>query len=85
MRGSTALAYEADAAVILNEKVAVVAKAHLASTAPDYRVPARWCSASRRTAMARLTSISSSKDFANYRFDRPVGRRATVEEGTIEE
>src|SRR5690606_10056456 len=32
-RGSTALAYEADAALVLNEKVDVVAKAHVAHSA----------------------------------------------------
>ena len=61
-RGSTALAYEADAVVVLNEKLAVVSRA---TSSTHRRGPrssnARSCSRWRRTATGRRTSTSSSR------------------------
>ena len=61
-RGSTALAYEADSIVVLNDKLAVVSRAHVAHSpqrAEEF-VNARSSSRSRRTATAARTSTSSS-------------------------
>ena len=74
MRGSTALAYEADAAVILNEKVAVVAKAHLAydsTRAKEFRRQVVFTVEKNRNGPSDI-DLEFDKDFANYRFD-PAG------------
>jgi replicative DNA helicase len=89
MRGSTALAYEADAAVILNEKIAVVAKAHLAydsTRAAAFRHQVVFSVEKNRNGPSDV-DLEFEKDFANYRFDPHGGWvvERLWEEGTIEE
>lgn len=80
MRGSTALAYEADAAVILNDKLAVVAKAHVAydtTRAAVFRRQVVFSVEKNRNGPADV-ELEFEKDFENYRFDgggRWVGER----------
>ncbi|MEJ7582726.1 MAG: DnaB-like helicase C-terminal domain-containing protein [Acidimicrobiales bacterium] len=88
MRGSTALAYEADAAVILNDKLAVVAKSHLAYGTVRAEEYARHVvfSVEKNRNGASGAELEFVRDFANYRFD-PAGRWVAEqlwEEGTIE-
>jgi replicative DNA helicase len=88
-RGSTALAYEADVALVLNEKVAVVAKAHLAydtTRAAEFRRQVVFSVEKNRNGEAGV-ELEFRKDFANCRFD-PRGSWVTErlwEEGTVEE
>jgi replicative DNA helicase len=89
MRGSTALAYEADAAVILNEKVAVVAKAHLAydsTRAGVFKQQVVFTIEKNRNGPADV-DLEFVKDFANYRFNPHGGWvvERLWEEGTLEE
>jgi len=75
MRGSTALAYEADAAVILNDKIAVVAKAHLAydtTRAEEFRRRVVFSVEKNRNGPSDV-ELEFERDFANYRFN-PTGR-----------
>jgi replicative DNA helicase len=89
MRGSTALAYEADAAVILNDKVAVVAKAHLAydtTRTEEFRRRVVFSVEKNRNGPADV-ELEFTKDFANFRFD-PAGRWVAERlwhEGAIDE
>lgn len=89
MRGSTALAYEADAAVILNDKLAVVAKAHVAYDTTRSAEFRRWVvfSVEKNRNGPADVELEFERDFANYRFD-PAGRWVAErlwEEGTVEE
>jgi replicative DNA helicase len=89
MRGSTALAYEADAAVVLNDKMAIVAKAHLAydtTRAGDFRRQVVFTIEKNRNGPADV-DLEFMRDFANYRFD-PAGRWVAERlwhEGSLEE
>jgi replicative DNA helicase len=89
MRGSTALAYEADAAVILNDKMAVVARAHLAydtTRADEFRRQVVFSVEKNRNGPSDV-ELEFTKDFANFRF-RPAGRWVAERlwhEGSIEE
>jgi replicative DNA helicase len=89
MRGSTALAYEADAAVILNDKMAVVARAHLAydtTRADEFRRQVVFSVEKNRNGPSDV-ELEFAKDFANFRF-RPAGRWVAERlwhEGSIEE
>lgn len=88
-RGSTALAYEADLVIVLNEKFGVVSKVHLAydtARAADFRRSVVFSIEKNRSGEAG-TDLEFRKDFANYRF-HPVGswvRERLWEEGTVEE
>ncbi|HUF33035.1 MAG TPA: DnaB-like helicase C-terminal domain-containing protein [Acidimicrobiales bacterium] len=89
MRGSTALAYESDAAVILNDKIAVVSKAHLAydtTRAPEFRRHVVFSVEKNRDGPADV-ELEFKKDFGNYRFDPAGGWVAERlwEEGSLEE
>ena len=89
MRGSTALAYEADAAVILNEKIAVVAKAHLlydTTRAAEFRHQVVFTIEKNRNGPSDI-DLEFVKDFANYRFNPHGGWvvERLWEEGTVEE
>jgi replicative DNA helicase len=88
-RGSTALAYEADAALVLNDKLSVVSKAHLAydTTRADEFRRRVVCTVEKNRNGAADVDLEFVKDFANYRFD-PEGRWVVErlwQEGTIEE
>jgi replicative DNA helicase len=75
LRGSTALAHEADVVVTLNEKWSAVSKTHLAYDATRARTYRQWAVASiekNRDGPAGI-DVEFRKDFANYRFD-PMGR-----------
>lgn len=71
LRGSSALAYECDIALLLNNKVNAVAKAHLAYDAvraaayADYVV----CSLEKNRGGPADVSVEFRKDFVHYRFD----------------
>lgn len=88
-RGSTALGYEADIAVVLNEKLAVVAKAHLAydtTRAAEFRRQVVFSVEKNRNGETGV-ELQFRKDFANYRFEPQgnwVGERLW-EEGSIEQ
>ena len=70
-RGSTALAYEADGVVVLNEKLAVVSRAH-AAYAPtrieEFRSQVVFSIEKNRSGAADV-DLEFAKDFAHYRFD----------------
>lgn len=89
MRGSTALAYESDAAVLLNDKISVVAKSHLAydtTRTAEFRRQVVFSVEKNRNGSADV-ELEFEKDFANYRFD-PAGRWVAErlwEEGSVEE
>jgi replicative DNA helicase len=88
-RGSTALAYEADAALVLNDKLSVVSKAHLAydTTRADEFRRRVVCTVEKNRNGAADVDLEFVKDFANYRFD-PEGRWVVErlwQEGTNEE
>jgi replicative DNA helicase len=87
-RGSTALAYEADGIVVLNEKLAVVSRAH-AAYAPtrieDFRRQVVFSVEKNRSGEADV-DLEFTKDFTHYRFD-PKGTWVTDRlwsEGSIE-
>ena len=88
-RGSTALAYEADVALVLNAKMAVVSKAHLAydtTRAAEFRRQVVFSVEKNRNGAAGV-DLEFRKDFANYRF-HPSGSSVMErlwEEGTVEE
>ena len=74
-RGSTALAYEADAVVMLNEKVAVVSRAHLAyspTRAEEFQRQVVFSLEKNRNGRADI-DLEFEKDFGHYRF-HPRGR-----------
>lgn len=89
MRGSTALAYEADAAVILNDKMAVVSKAHLVydtTRAEEFRRRVVFSVEKNRNGPSDV-ELEFTKDFANFRF-HPAGRWVAERlwhEGSVEE
>lgn len=84
LRGSSALAYEADVAIILNNKFDCVSKVHLAydpvraETFKDYTV----FSLEKNRGGPNLVDIEYRKDFAYYRFDPDGGM---VQEKLIDE
>jgi replicative DNA helicase len=70
-RGSTALSYEADAVVVLNEKMSVVATAHRAFAgvrAEEFRRTVVFSVEKNRNGAAGI-DLEFTKDFAHYRFD----------------
>lgn len=88
VRGSGALAYEADVAVMLNDKLSVVSKAHLfdATRVEQFRGSVVFSVEKNRGGQADV-DLEFGKDFANYRF-HPAGRWSTErlwEEGGAEE
>ena len=87
-RGSTALAYEADAIVVLNEKLAIVSRAHVAyspTRAEEFHRQVVFSVEKNRNG-APDVNLEFEKDFANYRF-HPRGRWVAERlwtEGSIE-
>jgi replicative DNA helicase len=74
-RGSTALAYEADAVVVLNDKLAVVSRAHLAyspTRAEEFERKVVFSIEKNRNGTPDV-HLEFEKDFAHYRF-HPRGR-----------
>lgn len=70
-RGSTALAYEADAVVVLNEKLDVVSKAHVAYSTnriDEFRRQVVFSVEKNRNGVADI-DLEFTKDFGFYRFD----------------
>ena len=88
-RGSTALAYEADAIVVLNEKLAVVSRAHVAHSpnrAEEFHRQIVFSVEKNRNGTPDV-HLEFEKDFAHYRFD-PRGRWVAERlwtEGSIEQ
>jgi replicative DNA helicase len=88
-RGSTALAYEADVVVVLNDKVSVVSKLHLAydSTRFDeFRKLVVFTIEKNRNGPTDI-DLEFGKDFVNFRFD-PRGHWVSErlwDEGTVED
>lgn len=83
-RGSSALAYECDVALIVNEKVAIVSKVHLAYDsvkAKTFKERAVFSIEKNRGGPA-LIDLEFRKDFPHYRFD-PQG--AHVAERLVDE
>jgi replicative DNA helicase len=75
LRGSTALAYEADVVLVLNEKLDIVSRLHLAydtTRTHEFRGQVVFSVEKNRTGLADV-HLEFRKDFANYRFD-PAGR-----------
>ena len=75
LRGSSALAYECDVAVLLNDKFRSVAKRHLAYDPVKAETFKQWAVATIEKNRGGLAMVDTEfrKDFAHYRFD-PVGR-----------
>jgi replicative DNA helicase len=75
LRGSTALAHEADVVVTMNEKWNSVSKTHLAYDATRARTYRQWvvCSIEKNRDGPAGVDIEFRKDFANFRFE-PQGR-----------
>ena len=75
LRGSTALAHEADVVVTLNEKWSAVSKAHLAYDATRARTYRQWVvfSIEKNRDGPAGVDVEFRKDFANFRFE-PQGR-----------
>jgi replicative DNA helicase len=74
-RGSTALAYEADAVVVLNDKLAVVSRAHLAyspTRAEEFHRQVVFSIEKNRSGTPDI-HLEFEKDFGHYRF-HPRGR-----------
>ena len=74
-RGSTALAYEADAVVVLNDKLAVVSRAHLAyspTRAEEFHRQVVFSIEKNRNGSPDV-NLEFEKDFGHYRF-HPRGR-----------
>jgi replicative DNA helicase len=88
-RGSTALAYEADAIVVLNEKLAVVSRAHVAHSpnrAEEFHRHVVFSVEKNRNGTPDV-NLEFEKDFAHYRF-HPRGRWVAERlwtEGSIEQ
>jgi replicative DNA helicase len=75
LRGSTALAYEADVVLVLNEKLGIVSRLHLAydtTRAHEFREQVVLSVEKNRTGLADV-HLEFRKDFTNNRFD-PHGR-----------
>ncbi|MFA9445205.1 DnaB-like helicase C-terminal domain-containing protein [Egicoccus sp. AB-alg6-2] len=71
LRGSTALAYECDVAILLNDKHQAVAKAHLAydtANAERFRQAVVFSVEKNRGGPA-MVDVEFRKDFVHYRFD----------------
>jgi replicative DNA helicase len=87
-RGSTALAYEADAIVVLNDKLAVVSRAHVAyspTRAEEFERQVVFSVEKNRNGTADV-DLEFEKDFASYRFHqrgRWVAERLWTE-GSVE-
>ena len=87
-RGSTALAYEADAIVVLNDKLAVVSRAHIAHSpqrAEEFHRQVVFSIEKNRNG-APDVHLEFEKDFTHYRF-HPRGRGVAERlwtEGSIE-
>jgi replicative DNA helicase len=75
LRGSTALAHEADVVMTLNEKWSSVSKAHLAYDGTRARTYRQWVvfSIEKNRDGPAMIDVEFRKDFANYRFE-PHGR-----------
>ncbi len=75
LRGSTALAHEADIVVTLNEKWNSVSKTHLAYDATRARTYRQWvvCSVEKNREGPAGVDLEFRKDFPNFRFD-PQGK-----------
>jgi replicative DNA helicase len=71
LRGSTALAHDADVVVTLNEKSNAVSKAHLAYDGTRSRAYRQWIvfSIEKNRDGPALVDIEFRKDFANFRFE----------------
>jgi hypothetical protein len=70
-RGSTALAYEADTVIVLNEKLSVVSRAHLAyspNRVEEFRRQVVF-SIEKNRAGAADVDLEFTKDFTHYRFE----------------
>jgi replicative DNA helicase len=87
-RGSTALAYESDAIVVLNDKLAIVSRSHLAYSphrADEFRRHIVFSIEKNRNGSPDV-HLEFEKDFAHYRF-HPRGRWAADRlwaEGSVE-
>jgi replicative DNA helicase len=86
-RGSTALAYEADSIVVLNDKLPVVSRAHLAYSPnlDNFRRQVVFSVEKNRSGVAGI-DLEFTKDFAHYRFE-PHGSWVTERlwsEGSVE-
>jgi replicative DNA helicase len=75
LRGSTALAHEADVVVTMNEKWSSVSKTHLAYDATRARTYRQWIvfSIEKNRDGPAMVDLEFKKDFPNYRFE-PQGR-----------
>lgn len=75
LRGSTALAYEADVALMLNDKFEIVARHHLMYGTTDADRYREWvvCSVEKNRNGVAGVDLEFRKDFAHGRFD-PHGR-----------
>lgn len=75
LRGSTALAHEADIAILLNEKAVSVSKSHLAFDPVRAEQFKRWVvfSVEKNREGAPDMNLEFRKDLANYRFDPQGG------------
>jgi replicative DNA helicase len=74
-RGSTALAYEADAVVVLNDKLAIVSRAHLAyspTRAEEFHRQVVFSVEKNRNGSPDV-NLEFERDFGHYRF-HPRGR-----------
>ncbi len=70
-RGSSALMYEADIAIVLNEKVNAVSKVHLAYDPLRAKTFRDWAvfSIEKNRGGPNLLDVEFRKDFAHFRFD----------------
>lgn len=84
LRGSSALAYEADAVLILNDKFNSVSKVHLAYDPIRAATFRDWTifTLEKNRGGPNLVDLEFKKDFVYYRFD-PVG--GMVEEKLVDE
>jgi replicative DNA helicase len=75
LRGSTALAHEADIAILMNEKAIAVSKSHLAFDPVRAEQFKRWIvfSVEKNREGAPDMNLEFRKDLANYRFDPQGG------------
>jgi replicative DNA helicase len=75
LRGSTALAHEADIAILLNEKGVAVSKSHLAFDPVRAEQFKRWVvfSVDKNREGTPNMNLEFRKDLANYRFDPDGG------------
>lgn len=74
LRGSSAIAYEADMVMILNEKFDIISKVHLAYDATKVDVHKQWvvCSLEKNRGGPARVDLEFRKDFEHYRF-HPIG------------